>query len=139
MAEPDPNAPDDPAPADKAGADKAGSELRKNAGLWAVLAGLVVLALVAAFAIVRYSVANDAANVIAAVGTVLGALVGAFFGVHVGAAAGAQAQQDALNKVQATNQQALDAAHQNTTKLVQAAIALPPGSEAANQFMAALR
>lgn len=52
---------------------------------------------------------------IAAAGTVLGALVVPLFGVHVGAAAGAQAQQAALNKVRATNQQAQDAAHQNTT------------------------
>jgi flagellar basal body-associated protein FliL len=130
MAEPDPNAAVDPAPA-----ANAGSELRKNAGLWAVLGGLVVLALVAAFSIFRYSAANDAANVIAAVGTV----VGAFFGVHVGAAAGAQAQQNALNNVRASNQQALDAVHQNTNKLVQAAVALQPGSEAANQLLAGLQ
>ncbi|HEY4458893.1 MAG TPA: hypothetical protein VGN81_31560 [Pseudonocardiaceae bacterium] len=118
---------------------QAGSELRTNAGLWAVLGGLAVLALVAAFSIFRYSVATDAANVIAAVGTVLGALVGAFFGVHVGAAAGAQAQKDALNNAQATNQQAMDTVHQNTNKLVQAAVALQPGSPEANQFLAALK
>ena len=134
MAEADPNAPEKPAPA-----DETGSEPRRNAGLLAVFGGLLVLALVAGFAIVRYQAATDAANVIAAVGTVLGALVGAFFGVHVGAAAGAQAQQDALNKVQTTNQQALDAAHRNTTNLVQAAVALQPGTPEANQFLAALK
>lgn len=133
MAEPDPN-PDHTPPTGK----NTGSGLATNAGLWAVLGGLVVLALIAGFAIVRYSAANDAANVIAAVGTVLGALVGAFFGVHVGAAAGAQAQQDALTKVQASNQNALDAMHQNTTNLVHAAVALQPGSAEAKQFLATL-
>jgi uncharacterized membrane protein len=118
---------------------KPGAGLPGNAGLWAILGGVVVLALVAGFAIVRYSAANDAANVIAAVGTVLGALVGAFFGVHIGASAGAQAQQDALNKVQATHQQAMDSLQQNNNQLVQAAVAMQPGSDAANQFLATLK
>ncbi|HJP75818.1 MAG TPA: hypothetical protein VJ914_16240 [Pseudonocardiaceae bacterium] len=107
---------------------KPGSSIRRNAGLWAVLGGLLVLLLVAGFAIFHYGQANDAATVITAVGGVVGTLVGAFFGVHVGASVGTQAQQSAL-----------DTMRQNTNQLVQTAVNLDPNSDAATKLLATLK
>lgn len=114
------------------------TDIRRSAGFLAVIGGLFVLVVVAAIAIFRYSAATDAANVIAAVGTVLGALVGAFFGVHIGVAAGGTAQQNALNQVQANNQQALDTTKSAYKEMVRTAVNVPPDSDAAQAILANL-
>lgn len=113
---------------DTASAGKSGSGIRRNAGLWAVLGGLLVLLLVAGFAIFHYGQANDAATVITAVGGVVGTLVGAYFGVHVGASVGTQAQQNAMDTMQ-----------QNTDQLVRTAVNLDPNSDAATKLLATLK
>jgi hypothetical protein len=107
---------------------KTGLGIRRNAGLLAVLGGLLVLLLVAGFAIFHYGQANDAATVITAVGGVVGTLVGAFFGVHVGASVGSDAQQNAL-----------DSMRRNTNQLVQTAVNLDPNSDAATKLLATLK
>lgn len=110
-----------------------------TSSLWAIIGGLVVLAFVAGFAIFHYPAANDATNVITAVGSVLGALVGAFFGVHTGVSAGTQAQQNALNTVTASHQQALDSMEQQKEKWVRMAVSVTPGSAEANQILDSLK
>ena len=65
-------------------------------GAWVVIAGLVVVLVVALFAISRWTDTKDVTAVIGSVTGVVGTLAGAYFGVHAGQAGRdrAEAQKD---------------------------------------------
>jgi hypothetical protein len=61
-------------------------QLRMKYGFWAVVVGLVLVAVVFLAAIARWTAASDVTAVVGSITGVVGTVVGAFFGVQVGSA-----------------------------------------------------
>jgi vacuolar-type H+-ATPase subunit I/STV1 len=73
-------------------------------GFWVVLAGLLVVLLVYAVAVMNWKAASDVAAVVSSASAVVGTIVGAFFGVQVGSA-GKEKAEEQRDKAQAQAQE----------------------------------
>ena len=69
-------------------------QLRIRYGLWIILAGFVLVALVSVVSIFRWEDVTSAATAIGATTSLVGTVVGSFLGVQVGAAGKERAQAD---------------------------------------------
>jgi hypothetical protein len=75
--------------------------IRVKYGACLVAAAFILLALVFAIAVYRFTSAADVAAVVASVATVVGTIIGAFFGIQVGTAGkeAAEGQRDRAEQV----------------------------------------
>ena len=73
------------------------SAMRIRYEFWVVIAGFVLVGIVALIAVSRWSAAGDVTAVIGSVTGIIGTIVGAFFGVHVGSA-GKEAAESARDQ-----------------------------------------
>ena len=83
-------------PSESAGPDGPGDDPDANRwryGLYAVLGGTVLIALIAVVAILRYPAAADAATATAPFVAAIGAITGAYFGIQAGSANQARTHQ----------------------------------------------
>ena len=69
-------------------------QLRIRYGLWIILAGFLLVALVSVVSIFRWEDVTNVATVIGATTSLVGTVVGAFLGVQVGAAGKERAEAD---------------------------------------------
>jgi hypothetical protein len=68
--------------------------LRIRYGLWIILSGFVLVALVAVVSIFRWDEVTNAATIIGATTSLVGTVVGSFLGVQVGAAGKERAEAE---------------------------------------------